>query len=212
MTEQRKLHACILKGIATLIGLATLAVVLCTYVPSLARVTSSKVFADAALTASFIGLIGLLGLPVFAPRHATQRAVHGLVTASLMALLVVGSHAAPSRSTAPVALMVASCLILLGMWLGSRVDNLQSWTLPLLLGLFTLLGASLLNTLLLRAGWLETLLSLGGVVLFTLLTMYYVYQYTKTRQSCRFDCCEEGVFAIFINFANMASDLLRLSS
>ena len=82
---------------------------------------------------------------------------------------------------------------------------------PLFLGLIVLLVAGLLNGLVFHAHWLETVCSLVGVALFTAYSVYDANEFVK-RRACRHDCCEEGVFSLYQNFANVAIDLMSLNS
>ena len=82
---------------------------------------------------------------------------------------------------------------------------------PLFLGLLVLIGAGFLNGVVWHAHWLETVCSLVSIVLFTLFSVFDANMFVRKR-SCRYDCCEEGVFSLYVNFMNIAINLMDLNS
>ena len=64
-----------------------------------------------------------------------------------------------------------------------------------------MLLAELLNAFVFQASAFEVALSTVAIVLFTAFTVYDVD--THSRGYCRFNCCLEGAFDVWINFANI---------
>lgn len=203
-----KLRRCIFGGTAILLGVVTALVAICLYVPSMHDAVRSPAFLVGTWAAMLLSL-PMMFASLFIDSHAFQRFVHIFVTLAIAALLaLVGGHAA-HKGVVIVALLSALLIIGAAAAVGDRSGDLSSWGMPLFIGLLVLIAASLLSNIVFRASWLSTGVSLAGVAIFTAFTIYDVNQFTRAR-SCRYNCCEEGVFSIYTNFANLGVDLVSL--
>ena len=206
-----ELRRCILGGVSLLVGVVTLLVSLCVYAPGPASATSTPGFRAGAMGASVVGLLLLLSTLAVRSR-GYQRFVFLWVGAAMTALLVVAAHAVSSRAVAVITLVAAALMTALASYAGATVvEDASAMGLPLFLGLLVLLGAGLLNGLVFRAHWLETACSLVAVCLFSALSVYDANRFVARRR-CAYDCCEEGVFSLYQNFANVAASLMQLNS
>ena len=210
MTEA-ELRRCILGGITLLMGVVTVLVSLCVYVPALAAATSTHGFLTAAVATAVVGTLLLLSL-IFVQSHGYQRFVFLWVGLAMTSLLVAAAHAVSSKAVVVVTLVAAALLTAIAAYAGGAVlEDTSAMGVPLMLGLLVLLGAGLLNGLVFHAHWLETVCSLVAVALFTAFSVYDANQFVK-RRACRHDCCEEGVFSLYQNFANVAVNLMSLNA
>ena len=210
MEEQHDLRRCILGGITVLTLAVSIVVSACVYVPAANAVTSAPAFRTTALALAAVGLLLLLSTIVVSS-HTYQRVVFSVVTLSLTALLVVAAHAVSSQATVVVMLVTAALLTGVAAVVGSKLEDASALGWPLLVGLLVLLCAGLLNGLVFHAHWLETVYSLVAVSLFTVFAVYDSNAFVRRRQ-CRYSCCEEGVFNLFLDFANIAANLMNLNA
>ena len=205
------LRRCILGGVTLLMGAVTLLVSLCLYVPGLDAATETPGFRTGAMTTAVAGILLLLSM-MFVRSHGYQRFVYMWVGMAMAALLVVAAHAVSSKAVVVVTLVAAAAITAIAAYAGaSMVEDASALGLPLLLGLVVLLCAGLVNGIVLHAHWLETVCSLVAVALFGAFSVYDANVFVK-RRNCVYDCCEEGVFSLYQNFANVATSLMRLSS
>lgn len=209
--SEAELRRCILGGITLLMGVVTVMVSLCVYVPGLDAATGTPDFRKGAIATAIAGIFMILSL-IFVRSHGYQRFVYLWVGLALTALLVVASHTVSSKAVVVVTLVAAALLTAIAAYAGAAVfEDVSAMGVPLLLGLLVLIGAGMLNGLVFHAHWLETVCSLAGVALFTAFSVYDANEFVK-RRSCRHDCCEEGVFSLYLNFANVAVNLMGLNS
>ena len=208
--SETELRRCILGGTSLLVGLLTAVVALCVYVPTLDAVTGTPEFRGAALASSLAAVLLILSMTLVRS-HAYQRLVLLVVGICMAALLVVAAHRVSSKGVVMTTLVAAAILTGLAAYAGSRAQDVSALGPFLLIGLVVLCVAGLLNGLVFHAHWLETVCSTLAVALFTAFSVYDANRFVKLR-ICRFDCCEEGVFSLYQNFANVAINLMGLNS
>lgn len=201
-----ELRKCILKGIAYL----TFAVcVLVAYALYFIPHTKTREFQLVASSFGGFGIVLFLSLLFFKRSHNYQRFVHFVVAVSLTMGLIVSAHSVSDPNLVVNALATATLLTLIASSTGSNMKNAKYLGMPLFLGLLVLYGASMVNARVLNCGALEIFLSICFIVLFTAFSIYDAHVYANGK-NCRHDCCEEGVFQLFVNFANLAHYLLKM--
>ena len=211
MSTDADLRRCILGGIAMLAGATTALVAVALYVPALDRLTGTPGFRTAAAAAGVVALLLMLSRIWLWRSHAYQRVVFGATAFAMALLLVAAAHTVSHKGVAVTCLAAATLLMLVAAGAGAERDLGATLGVPMFVGLLVLLAAGLLNGLVFRAPWLETALSLAGAVLFTAFAVYDANQFVR-RRVCLHDCCEEGVFSLYTDFANVAMSLLDLNA
>lgn len=205
----RELVLCILGGISILMAVVTLLVSVCAYVPAIDAVTSTREFQSAVFFSLLASIALLLSTSVFAS-HAYQRFVFCFVVLSMTASLASSTHFVSSKAVVVVSLLTASLLTAAFAYLGVKVEDASFLGPPLVACLVLLILVGLLNSFVLHAHWVETAFSVVAVALFCAFSVYDANRFAK-NPVCRHNCCEEGVFSLYLNFANVAMNLMRLS-
>lgn len=212
MTTSREdeIYRCIMRGVAILVGIVFVLVSACVYVPQLREATSSRPFFLASVVLTVISLLLLISNG-FVRSHGFQRAVQLCVVISITCLVIVGAHTVNSKLTVLGALVLASIILAGAATFGKRhKGDLTKLLFPAFIGLLTLLIAGVLNVALLKSSIVETGLSALGIVLFVCIAAMDANVYSKRPELCRYNCCEEGTFSMFINFSNIVMDLMNL--
>lgn len=204
-----ELHKCILTGLALATGVATALVALSLYVPPIAAATETDAFKNATLGALLAGLLLMVVTMFMSVSHTTQRLVQLFVAAAVTASLVVVAHRV-SPPAVVTTLLSSMALLLLAAHVGMvTTRDLSQHGGVLVAAMTILLVATFLNGLVFRVPWLRTGLLIAGIVIFVLAAVWSANVFVQ-RRICRHDCCEEGVFSIFLDFANVAQNLLML--
>ena len=143
---------------------------------------------------------------------ATQRAVFAFVGLTITFGMIVTAHAVNSVEAVIVCMFSSICMILAASKLGMGMkQDLKDWVTPLFIGLIILVITGFVNALVLDASLLTNILSICLIALFSGFTVYDANQFVRER-NCKFDCCEEGVFNIFVDLANIATSTLKLQT
>ena len=207
-----QLYACIMGGVAALVGVVTVLVCACVYVPALSGATSSAPFRYAAFGTFAVGIVCLLVNAFALHSRAFQKVTHALVVVAVTGLMVLAAHAVPNKTTVPIALALAAVAVGVAAPLGRyHKGDLRRWMLPCAIGLVVLIVAGALNSAVFGSSAIESVLAVAGIVLFTVLTAVDANAFVNSPDVCKFDCCEEGVLNLFLNFSNIVTDVMALS-
>ena len=207
-----QLYACIMRGVATLVGIVTVLVCACIYIPALHSATSTDAFKYTTLGIFLIGIVCLFVNALAVHNRTFQRITHVLVAVSVTALMILAAHMVRNKTTVPIALALATLAVGIAAPLGRyHKGDLRKWLTPAMLGLLVLILVGVLNIAVFGSSVLESLLSVAAIILFTLLTAVDANVFTKNPEMCKFDCCEEGVLNIYLNFSNIVVDIMGLS-
>ena len=213
--EKMKIRRCILVGISILIGITIVFVALGLYV-----------FPGAILhpvTYLIMGILMLISL--FFMFYIIYKLITGQVmsksflrthffitTLFFMLLLATQAHNLDSPAFALLCLLVSFVLILIAAEYGFRAQwkDIQSWIMPLVVATFVILLFSFINIFFLKTKILQIITSVLLILLFTAFTVFNANAYTNG--DCLYNCCEEGVFEIYYNFAQIAHSLFSIFS
>ena len=195
-----QIRACIYRGVALLLGASALLVTAATFAPGLNAAVKEVPFVVSTFAIYGAGVLLSL-VTAFVGGAITQKTVFALLFVGLNMLLMIVS--AYGNANAVIASLVTAMLIIAAAsYVGGRIGtDTRSWGPLLVGGLLLVLLAELLNAFVFQASAFEVALSTVAIVLFTAFTVYDVD--THSRGYCRFNCCLEGAFDVWINFANI---------
>lgn len=208
LTDEQ-LRTCIFRGLSLLVGIVTLIVGACVYVPFLDSATGTPLFTNVAIGSMVVAV--LLSLLTFFRKSPTlNRSVKLVFLLALTLFLVVVAQSLSSKAVVLVSMVAASVVMGIAAYAGSRMRDASWMRGPLLVGFLVLFLSGLLNIFVFSSNWMETAYSILAIVVFTIASVYETNMFVKHRY-CRYDCCEEGVFSLFGNFANIAANLMQLN-
>lgn len=210
MDGEAKLRRCILGGNALFVGVVTAIVAAFVYVPAAGRVADSDYFQIGSFVGGIVSVVLLLLAVYVFKSHTFQRFVYVFVGLAMTALLIVAAGYTSSKSVVIVSLVAAAVLTGVAALIGANSRSV-SYLYPALVGLGVLFTIGMVMLFFLRAHWFEVSISTVGVALFTALSVYNANEFVKKRR-CTHNCCEEGVFSLFLNFVNVASNLIDINS
>jgi len=195
-----QIRACIYRGVALLLGASALLVTAATFAPGLNAAVKETPFVVAAFAIYGAGVL-LSVASAFVGGAITQKTVFALLFVGLnMLLMLLSSYATPAAVIS--SLVTAMTIVAAAAYVGGRIGtDTRSWGPLLVGGLLLVLLAELLNAFVFEATPAEVALSTVAIVLFTAFTVYDVD--TRSRGYCRFNCCAEGAFDVWINFASI---------
>ena len=195
-----QIRACIYRGVALLLGASALLVTAATFAPGLNAAVKETPFVVAAFAIYGAGVL-LSVASAFVGGAITQKTVFALLFVGLnMLLMLLSSYATPAAVIS--SLVTAMTIVAAAAYVGGRIGtDTRSWGPLLVGGLLLVLLAELLNAFVFEATPAEVALSTVAIVLFTAFTVYDVD--TRSRGYCRFNCCVEGAFDVWINFASI---------
>lgn len=207
--SDEQLRRCIFQGSTFLVGVVTLIVGLCVYNPFLESATTTPLFRNVALGSLLLSLLVLI-FTELGNSYTFNKLAKLMVVLAMTMCLVLVAHSLSSKAIAIVSMATAAVIMGISAYAGSRMRDASSMRGPLFVGFFVLLLSGFLNRYIFAANWMETAYSILAIVLFTIASLYETNMFVKHRH-CRFDCCEEGVFSLYGNFANIAANLMRLA-
>ena len=195
-----QIRACIYRGVALLLGASALLVTAATFAPNLNAAVKDTPFVVAAFAIYGAGVLLSL-VTAFVGGAITQKTVFALLFVGLNMLLMLMSAYGTANAVIS-SLVTAMVIVAAASYLGGRIGtDTRSWGPLLVGGLLLVLLAELLNAFVFQASAAEVALSTVAIVLFTAFTVYDVD--TRSRGYCRFNCCLEGAFDVWINFASI---------
>lgn len=213
--EKMKIRRCILVGINILIGITIAFVALGLYVfpDAILHPTTSLIMLILTII-SFIFLLYIIyKLITGQVMSKSFLRTHFFITTLLfMLVLATQAHKLESPAFALLCLLVSFVLILIAAEYGFKAQwkDIQSWIMPLAVTTFVILLFSFINIFFLRTKILQIITSILLILLFTAFTVYNANAYTNG--DCLYNCCEEGVFEIYYNFAQIAHSLFSIFS
>tara|TARA_B100000787_G_C16197393_1_gene301958 strand:+ start:2653 stop:3351 length:699 start_codon:yes stop_codon:yes gene_type:complete len=206
----KKVKDCILRGVCIVIGITIMFIALGIYV--LPDLTSSSGFAGITGLLSVIGLVLYIISVLGTVSHAQQRITFAILGLASMFALTFAAHRVTSPSAVLLCLFASLCIVLISTKVAFNFGFNSSLILPLVITTAILLVVALTNALILKMEVVENVLALLFICIFAVWTAFDANRYAKGEANgeCRHDCCEEGVFNIYLNFIEVARAFFTL--
>jgi FtsH-binding integral membrane protein len=208
--KQIHLERCMLKGVIGGIALSIVFVAL-SLTHRGRNICGSSAFSYAACV---LLLLQVFSLVVAQARRNKSVAVHRAMCAIGFVWMSMLLMAETSRqNNASVLLSLLACLGILATvaFLANRSGGLREMLPFLVSSVVVIVVLSILNAAVFRSTPAETCISAACVVAFSAFVVYDVKRYTKNLNhalDCFPTCCEGGVYNLWLDFANIFSDLV----